>query len=123
MGVAVDDQAHGILRVKPALVAVEELFITDFRCGGLMLHDSCRVKALDVGESVGPAFRADQKAVALGIVPGAYGPRVHPHKASVAVLAVPGRDTFADDPAFCSPADVDHLCSGVRLLEIVGDSD
>ena len=79
--------------------------------------------ALDYRERVCSALRAYQKAVALGIIPCSNRSWIHPHEATVTVLAVAGGDTLADNPALGSPADVDHLGPGVRLLVIVGDGD
>ena len=87
-----------------------------------MLDNRGGIVALDVGEGVSTAFRAYKKTVALGIIPGANRSGIHSHKTPVAILTMPGRDSFADDPAFGSPSDVNHLGSGVSLLVVVGDS-
>ena len=84
-----------------------------------MLHNRCRVEALDVGEGVSPAFRADQKAVALRVVSRPDRARIHPDEASITVFAMAGGDSLADDAALGSSADVDHLRSGVCLLVII----
>ena len=88
VGVAVDDQADSVLRAEASLVAVEELLVADLRGRGLVLHDGCRIGALDVRERVGSALGADQKAVALRVVARALRSGVHPDESTVAVLAV-----------------------------------
>ena len=123
VGVAVDYEAYSVFGVEASLVAVEELLVADLGSGGLMLDDSRRVEALDVREGVGAAFRADQQAVTLGIVPRPDRSRIHPHETPVAVLAMAGGNSLADNTALGSPADMDHLGAGVSLLVIVGHGD
>ena len=84
-----------------------------------MLHNRRRVETLDVGEGVSPAFRADQKAVALRVVSRPDRTRIHPDEASITVFAMACGDSLADDAALGSSADMDHFCSGVGLLVVI----
>ena len=72
---------------------------------------------------MGPAIGADKQAVALREIPGPGCSRKHLDQATVAVLAVPGGDTLADDAAARAAADMDHLGTCIRLLVIVCHSD
>ena len=86
-----------------------------------MFYNGTFVCILDERESMRATSVANQKAVALGVVAGIVCPGEHLDKASVAVLAVPGRNSLADDAASGIFPDVYHLGAGVRLLEVVGN--
>ena len=58
LGVAVDDEAHGVFGGDAALVAVEYLVFADFRRGGFVLHDGRLVVDVHVGEGVRAAMAA-----------------------------------------------------------------
>ena len=84
-GVAVDDEADGVLSLNAALVAVKELVLTDFGSGSFVLHDGSLVVDIHVGEGVGAALVAQQQRVALAIVACAISFLAHSHKASVGI--------------------------------------
>ena len=70
---AVDDQAHRVLLAQPALAAVEQHVLGDFRGGGFVLEHRRGILRLDIGHGMGAALVADQQAVALGEVARALG--------------------------------------------------
>ena len=55
------------------------------------------------------------------MITGAFGTGRNFHQAAIAVLTMPGGDTFRDDRTASIPSKVDHLRTGVGLLVIVGD--
>ena len=67
------------------------------------------------------ALVAQQQAVALAVVTGVLGMHAHFDQSAVGVLAVTGRDTFADDTRAGVLADMNHFRSRVGLLVVVGD--
>ena len=85
-----------------------------------MLDGGTRVLHFDVGEGMGAALLADQKAVALGVVARAIGIAVDLDQAAVGVLAASGADALGHDLGLGALADVDHLGAGVGLLAVVG---
>jgi hypothetical protein len=96
---AVDDHGHGVLGVQAALVAVEDLVLTDLRGGRLVLQLTRRgIADLDVGKGVGaarsPISRSRTGEVAR--IPGVLG---HLDQTAVGVLAAAGGDALGDDPA------------------------
>ena len=66
--------------------------------------------------------RTQQQAVALAMVAGTLGTRRDFHQTTVAILAMPGRNTFGDNRTFRIFPQMNHLRSGIRLLVIVGNS-
>ena len=88
-----------------------------------MLHAGRVVLDLDVRHRVGPAFVADQQAVALGIVARFLGFRVHGDQPPVGVLRPARADPLGDDARLGALAKVDHLGAGIGLLHVVGDGD
>ncbi len=77
----------------------------------------------DIGHGVRAAAVADQQAVALGEIAGAFGLFVDRDEAAIGVVGLPRADAFGDDPAFGALAEVDHLGAGVGLLAAIGDGD
>ena len=86
-----------------------------------MFEHGAVVVAVGVGPGVGAAFVAHEQRVALREVARVDSALVDFHQSAVAVLAVAGRDTLADDGAAGALADMDHLGAGVGLLVVVGD--
>src|SRR5690606_36480728 len=117
---AVDDHRDRVFLADAAAAAIEQLVVADLGGGGLVLDGGAGVLHLHVGEGVGAAALADQQAVALGVVAGAFGPALDLDQAAVGVLAAAGADALADDLALGARAQVDHLGAGVGLLVVVG---
>ena len=69
------------------------------------------------------AERTDKQTVALREVSGSGCSRKHSDETAVTVLAMSGRDSFADDAALGSFSDVNHLRSSIGLLVVVGHGD
>ena len=88
-----------------------------------MLDDGGSIVAPDVREGVRSAERTDKQAVALREVSRSGCSGKHSDKAAVAVLAVSGRDSFADNAALGSLSYVNHLRSRIGLLVVVGHGD
>ena len=86
LGIAVDDEAHGLLGGNAALVAVEQLVLGDLAGGGLVLEDGGGVLHVDVGEGVGAAVAAQEQRVARGVVACVLGGGGSAHQSAVAVL-------------------------------------
>src|SRR5690625_5665397 len=63
---AVHDELDCLLLAQTALIAVEDLILTNLRRCGLVLHLRGRVVDLDIREGVRTAFVAEQHGVALG---------------------------------------------------------
>ena len=61
LGVAVDDEADGVLLVNAALLAVEELVVGDLGGRGLVLEHGAGVGALQIGPGVRTALVAHQQ--------------------------------------------------------------
>jgi hypothetical protein len=120
---AVDHERHGLFLVHAALAAVEQLIVVDLGCRRLMLHAGGVVLHLDIGNRVRPAFVADQKAVALGVVAAFLGLGVHRHEPAIGVLRTPRADPLGHDPRFRALAQMHHLRAGIGLLGVVGDGD
>src|SRR5690242_17371448 len=69
---------------------------------------------------MGAAAVADKQRIALGEVAGFVGFRADLDETAIAVLSLPGGDTFGDDAAAGVAADVVHLGAGVGDLLIAG---
>jgi hypothetical protein len=115
----VDDHRHGVLCRNPALLAVENLILTDLRHRSFVLELRRAVLDLDVRERVRAALAAEQHRIALRVVARAGRRLRHLDQAAIGVLAVPRRDALADDRAAGVLAHVDHLRTGVGLLVLL----
>ncbi len=102
----------------PRLVAVKQLVLRDFRCGGLVLDHGGIVLHVDVGERVRPAVGPQQQRVALRVVAHSRRLRQHLDQAAVGIGAPAGRDTLADYGRAGIAADMYHLGAGVGLLAV-----
>ena len=85
-----------------------------------MLNYRRRICTLYVRESMGPAKRAYQEGIALGMVPGALSSRIDPYKAPVAILASTGRNALGDDSTAGITPDMNHLRTRISLLKVIG---
>ena len=122
-GVAVDDESDGIFDTDTALLAVEELVLVDLGDGRLVLDGGGGVGDDHIGESVCPAFIAQQQTVTLAVVTRILCVHAHLNQSAICVLAMSGGDTFGDNTRACILADMDHLGAGVGLLVVIGDGD
>src|SRR4051812_42227449 len=85
-----------------------------------MLHARARIPHLDIREGVGTALVADQKRVALRVIPRSLSALQDLYLATVRVLPMSGGDTLRNNRAAGILADVDHLRAGIGLLIVVG---
>ena len=85
-----------------------------------MLHGGGVVAHINHRESVGSALVAHKKGITLCIITATLGILRHADKTTVAVLRTTSRDTLAHDSGFRVFPYMDHLCSGVGLLIVVG---
>src|SRR3989454_4253930 len=92
----VHDHVRRVLRREPALLAVEQLVVPDFRGRRLVLELGGGLVHLDVRERVRAALVADQEGVALGVVPGVHRALVDLHPPAVRVLSVARADPLRD---------------------------
>ena len=123
LGIAVDNEAYGLLGGYAALVAVEELVLGDLRGGGLVLEDGGRVLHVHIREGVGATAAAQQEGVAGRVVAGVLGGGCCAHQSAVGVLRVACRDALGDDGRLGVASQVYHLRARVGLLVVVGDGD
>ena len=61
LGIAIDDEVDGVFGGDAALVAIEDLILTDFGGRGFVLHNGVVVVNIDIGERVCTAFIAQQE--------------------------------------------------------------
>src|SRR5215210_1368706 len=115
------DHRHRVLRAHPALLAVEDLILTDLRCGSFVLQRGRVVLNFDVRKRVRAAPVADQHGVALRVIARAFGLRQHPDEAAVTVVPFASGDSLRDDGRSRVLPDVNHLGAGVGLLLLVDD--
>ena len=66
------------------------------------------------------AFVAKQQGVALAVITGIVRFLCHAHQATVRVLTLSGRDTFAHNGTPGILAQMNHFCSRVCLLMVIG---
>jgi len=86
-----------------------------------MFNNRRLVLGLNVGEGVGAAPIAEQQGVALREVAGVFGSFGDLDQSPVAVVALPGRDSLADDSAAGVASQMNHLGAGIGLLMVVGN--
>ena len=67
------------------------------------------------------AFIAQQQGVALAIVAGIVRLLGYTHQPTIRILAPSGRNTFADNSTAGILSKMNHLCTGICLLIVVGD--
>ena len=84
-----------------------------------MLDLGAGVLDLHGGEGMSAAFVAHEQGITLGIVAGIPSAFPDPHQTAIGILAATGGNALGEDGAGGIPADVDHLGSGIGLLEIV----
>ena len=101
--------------------AVEQLVVGNLGCGGLVLDGGAGVFDFDIREGVRAALFADQQRVALGVVACAFGTRCHFHQPAITVLAASCRNSFGNNAATRIFTQVDHFCSRIGLLKIIGN--
>ena len=99
--------------------AVKELVFADSGCRGFMFDGRAGVFDLQIWKSVSATLVAEQKRVALTVVPGILGFGPDTDQASVRLLPLTRRDSLGNDGASGVLPDMDHLGTGVRLLPIV----
>ena len=63
---------------------------------------------------------ANQQRVALRVVAGIIRLRHNLYQATISILRLPCRDTLRHDATTGITTDMNHLCTRIRLLEIVG---
>jgi hypothetical protein len=63
---------------------------------------------------------SNKDGVALGIVPGIFRAFHDFDSTAIGVLALASGNSFRNDSATCILAQVNHFCSGIGLLKIVG---
>ena len=107
----------------PPLLAVEDLVFADLARRGFVLDDRRVVVDMDVGEGVCTAAVGEQEAIALRVVAGILCIGTDIDEPAVAILALTSADTLRDDAATSVLPEVDHLRTGVGLLEVIRDSD
>jgi len=120
-GITFDNQAHSILGRNSPLVAIKNLVFADFRGCRLMFYLSRRILDFQVRERMCPTFVPQQQRITLRIITGILAALHHFHFSPVRVTAEPGGDTFRNDPATGIVTDMNHLCTGIRLLIIIGN--
>ena len=74
---------------------------------------------LDVGEGMCTTLVAHQQRITLAEVSGIFSTSAYANKTSVAVVALTGTDAFRDDGTLGVFTQVNHLGSGICLLELV----
>src|SRR5438270_375678 len=109
---AIHDHRNRVFSREPALPAIEDLVLANFRGGGLMLHYRATVAHVDIGKGVSHALVPDQHRVALGVIPGSIRPFHDLDQSPIGVLPPPGRDTLRDNGAPGVFSDVNHLGTG-----------
>ena len=87
-----------------------------------MLHHSSLIGIFYIWESMRSTLISYQQTVTLREVTRIIRTFKHLHQSAVTVLASTGRYTFADNFASSIAADMYHLRSCIRLLEIIGHS-
>ena len=75
---------------------------------------------IHVGKRMRTALIAQQQGVALAIVAGIVRFLGNAHQTAVRVFAPSGGDTLADDSAAGILSEMNHLCTGICLLVIIG---
>src|SRR5688572_16893398 len=105
---AVDDHRYRVLGLDAALVAVEDLVLSDLGGRRLVLHLRGGILDVDVGEGVGAALVADQHRVALREVARVVGAAQDLDHAAIGVLTLAGGDALGDDRRAGVLPDVDH---------------
>src|SRR6476620_5360939 len=114
-------EADGFLLRQPALHAIEQHVLGNFRGGRLMLEQGGGILRLDIGHGVRAAFVADQQRVAGGEVARAGGFAMRGDEAAIGVLRDAGGDALGDDAAGGVPAEMQHLGAGIDLLVTIRD--
>ena len=109
--------------VKPALHAIEELILGDFRGRRLMLELRRAVIRLDIGHRMRAAVVADQQRVAIGEIARARRLAMRRDLAAIGVLRMAGGNALRDHPARRVLAEMDHLSAGIDLLMAVRNGD
>ena len=88
-----------------------------------MFELRARILRLDIGNGMRAAVMADQQAVALRIIAGAFGLSMRRHLSAIGVLRFAGGDALGDDTAFGVAAEMDHLGAAIDLLISVRHGD
>src|ERR1051326_723236 len=115
----IDDHIDCVLRRQASLVAVENLIFTYLGSRGFVLNPGRAVFGFNIGKGMSPTLVAQQQRVALGKVARVQSALLNLHQPAIAVLAMPGGDSFRDNGAASVLADMHHLSPGIRLLVIV----
>src|SRR5215212_4941313 len=108
-----------MLSRKSALLAVEDLVLSDLRSGCLVLESGSVVLDFDVRKSVRTAFVSNQHRIALRVIPRAAGSRKNLHLSPIRIVSVASRDSLRDDVRLRVLSDVNHLRARIGLLTIV----
>ena len=120
LSITIDNQTHGIFGRQTSLIAVEELLLGDLRGRSLVLDYGRRILYVHIWECVCATLVANEQRVALRIVASVLGTLSHTHQTAIAVLAATCRDTLRHDARTGVATDVNHLCTRICLLEVVG---
>src|SRR5215467_13038286 len=87
---AADDQVDGVFGREPALTAVEDLVLADFRRRRLVLDTRGAVLDVEIRERVSAALITDQQRVALRVVARPARVLGDLHETAIRVLTVAG---------------------------------
>ena len=87
-----------------------------------MLDHSSLVGIFNIWEGMRTALISNQQTVTLREIARIIRSRQHLYKSTITVLTLSSRNTLADDAAARIATDVNHLCTSVRLLEIISNS-
>ena len=85
-----------------------------------MLDYGRRILYVHIWECVCATLVANEQRVALRVVASVLGTLSHTHQTAIAVLAATCRDTLRHDARTGVATDVNHLCTRICLLEVVG---
>ena len=86
-----------------------------------MLYNGVVVVHINIREGVRAARGTEQQRVAGRIVAGVVRLFRHAHQSAIRILAFTGRDTFGNNGGTRAGGKVNHLCTRVGLLVVVGD--
>ena len=86
-----------------------------------MLEDGRVVMHIHIREGMSTAVGAKEQRVARRIIAGIVGCCGSSYQSAIGVLGVSGRDALRNDGRLGVTPDVNHLCTGVSLLIVVGD--
>src|SRR5262249_18713856 len=120
---AIDDHVDGVLGRQAALLAIEDLVLTDLGSGSFVFHLGTWVFDLDIGEGMGAALIAQEQGITLAVITAVGSVFENLYLAAVGVLAAAGGDSLGNNGAARVFSDMDHLGAGVGLLAVVGEGD